>query len=672
MNLALARQGAGSDERQAQDATLDAGSFAPARLRELFLEANLERFALPVATLEAVRAARADVELVERTPGEPLLRRGDWVFGGAPSDEELLALLRDDDNGVYVVFGLGLGNTARALRALTGAPILIFEPDPQVLRAVLELGPSDLSQFDIVTSSHDLTQIWPTFFAGRRATTILHTPGYLAAHPDAAAHLRATLTQLVQRSSINDATHRVRARDWVSDVLANLELLSECPGFLALAGKYRGVPAFIVGAGPSLGKNGHHLLQAQKKGLVFAVNSSARALDKLGVEPQVLACMESIDVSHLLADVSFIDRVVRAFTLTMHPNTARTGRGPLLPLWEALQQVALPLKQLTGLDGVPVSGSVSTLAFALAYRLGCSPIVFVGQDLAYTDGRAYAAGTAYEASSVSVSEDGRELQMNWCDTLKRTHRIGGRSMHEREPLSETVAWGGAGKVLTSIGFSAVRAWLEGAAVELARETPRARLVNATEGGARIAGYEELGLEALLAELPERDLSAQDLLRAAREHGAPVPLQQLTSWAEQQARLVGRARHLARRIQRLAAVTLRGIKSGSGSVPARLARLDAAERELRQAVNDAPLLDAWSWPDVDDVLVERGSGSADAQESAEQALAFEMRFGAALDRSARSLEHELDALARRLQQAQRAAHDPTPPPDTEPRLGRNDQ
>jgi hypothetical protein len=365
------------------------------------------------------------------------------------------------------------------------------------------------------------------------------------------------------------------------------------------------------------------------------------------VEPQVLCCIESIDVSHLLEDVSFIDRVARAFSLSAHPRTLRTGKGPLLPVWEAIPQLAQPLNQLTGYPGVPISGSVSTLAFALAQRLGCSPIVFVGQDLAYSDGRAYAAGTPYENSRVAVSKDGRSIELDWCPTVKSTHRGAGRTIHDSEPLEEATAWGGEGKVMTTIGFSAVRTWLEGASVILGRELPDLRLVNATEGGARIAGFEEKALADLLQEFPDRNISAADLTELARAN-RPLPTQrQIADWGETQAKAVASARHSARRVCRLASTTLSAIRQGKGNVSTRLSRLDAAERELSRRVADAPLLDAWSWADVDRVMQERAAPDLDAQKSAEASLAFEERFGAVIDRSAHELETDLRQLSKRL-------------------------
>lgn len=642
------RQPDGIPERQCEDADSGARLLrAKVDLRAAFFSANLEHLKLAPLTLDAVQSASPRGEVHEPQAGQPVLRVGDHSLGGEISDAELRRSIGNDHDAVYFLYGVGLGHTARAMRAITAAPIVIFEPDPSVLRAVLELGPSDLCDFDIVCTTHDLIQIWTTVFAGRHSASLLHTPGYVAAYPDQAAHLRTTLGELVQRSRVNNQTHRLRARDWVADVLQNVELLSEHPGILALAGKYRGVPAFIVGAGPSLGKNGHHLLQASKKGLVFAANSSARALDKLGVEPQVLCCIESIDVSHLLRDVSFIDRVARAFSLSAHPQTLRTGKGPLLAVWEGISQIAQPLKQLTGYPGLPISGSVSTLAFALAQRLGCSPIVFVGQDLAYSDGRAYAVGTPYEDSRVSVSKDGRSIELDWCKTAKDTHLGAGRTIHQSEPLEETTAWGGEGKVTTTIGFSAVRTWLEGASIILGRELPDLRLVNATEGGARIAGFEEKALADLVQEFPDREISAADLTAQALAN-RPLPTPgQIADWCEAQANGVSSARHSARRIRRLASTTLTAIRQGGANLTSRLSRLDAAERELSRRVADAPLLDAWSWADVDRVMQEQTAPNADAQKAAEHSLAFEERFGSVIDRSARELETDLRQLSKRL-------------------------
>ena len=45
---------------------------------------------------------------------------------------------------------------------------------------------------------------------------------------------------------------------------------------------------------------------------------------------------------------------------------------------------------------LPAGATVAHLAYYLAEFLGCDPIIFVGQDLGFSDGLCYAPGTSYE------------------------------------------------------------------------------------------------------------------------------------------------------------------------------------------------------------------------------------------------------------------------------------
>jgi hypothetical protein len=427
-------------------------------------------------------------------------------------------------------------------------------------------------------------------------------------------------------------------------------LLREHPTFLALARQYCGVPAFIVGAGPSLGKNGRLLAEAAKKGIVIAVNSSARALDSYGVEPQVLACMESIDVSHLFEGVSYIDRVARAISLSGHPRSLRVGKGPLLPLFEGIHQLNGPLLSLLGFPGIPVSGSVSTLAFSLAERLGCSPIVFVGQDLAYTDGKAYAPGTPYEESRVRLAADGEHLEHDWCETLKGAHNHGENKMQEREPLRMVTAWGGEGKAFSTIGFGAVRHWLEAASRVLAQDRPETRLVNATEGGARIEGFEECSLSELLRTLPERNITAESLRKDAERAQPPLSTAQLVSWCGEQAGLARAVRQAAKRVRRLGEASQKAlVENNSAKISKGFEKLEIAELALRTAVARMPFVDAWSHAEVDRVVEASGSTESlrDDHDSARRAISLELSLAHVIEDCAGEVEDELNALGQRL-------------------------
>ncbi|HVU01475.1 MAG TPA: 6-hydroxymethylpterin diphosphokinase MptE-like protein [Polyangiaceae bacterium] len=622
---------------------MDGPAVAPRELLSRgFLDDNTALLGLSGATLDLVRSAAPSARVEHFQGGvQALLHRGRVL--GLPQN----GVPAGSADGVTVVFGLGLGDTVRTLRDAGTAPIVVYEPDASVLRSVLELGPTDLGGVDVVCTLHDLSQLWPALARGRAKATLVRTAGYSEAFPEEERLLIDAIEQLVQRVSVNANTYRVRSQEWIKYTLANLDVLTKWPSFGALAGKFPGVPMFIVGAGPSLARNASLLSVAAKKGIVIAVNTSAKALAAHGVEPQVVACIESIDVTDHLRDLPFIGRAVRAFSLASHPNAFRMSAGPVLPVYEGLPQLSIPLRDLTGTQGLAVCGSVSTLAFSLAQRLGASPIVLVGQDLAFTGGKAYAKGTAYEASSARVSEDGKEILLDWCENVRKTHDAGGTAMHDKEPLSPVTRWGGGGTELSGPMFSFVRAWFEDAAHVIARDLPELRLVNATEGGARIAGFEEVPLADVLEGMPDRNITPERIMASAG--AVPVSPERLVAWARAQASLTREVAHNASRVRKFAAHAGRAVRAAK---PTRVHRafdgLERAEQALRDSVARAPLVDAWACAEIDRSMGTSSpplgveSASSDALRSAYR----EEEVATIVEESAKALDGVLGEVARR--------------------------
>jgi hypothetical protein len=629
-------------------ATYGQGDPAPAfDLTPLFLEQNVEALGLSGRTLELVRSARAPAPVHILSDATPVVRCARGVVGMALDDREVdaVAARAEADGSVLVVFGLGLGHTVRRLRSRTARPIVVYEPDPTILRSHLEFGPSDLGGVPIVCALPDLERVWPSVAVAGTGAQVVGTPGYMEAFPAAQGELRSALTDVVQRMGTNGVARRVRGRSWVKDVCENVELLLRYPTFAGLKNAYEGVPAFIVGAGPSLDKNIGALGDAVKKGIVIATNSSASALAKRGIEPQVLACIESIDVSRFLRDLPFVDRVLRAFSLSASPQALRTGAGPLLPIYEALPAIGEPLRQLVGEPGLPVCASVSTAAVALALRMGCNPIVLVGHDLAFTGGAAYARGTPYEGSRAHVTDDGN-LRLSWTPSMIEVHRDAGSKVGERETLRELPAWGGLGTVASGMVFAGTRAWFAEGARSLKQARPHLRFINATEGGAHIPDWEELRLEAVLGQLPDTGLTSADLAARAAQT-PPLSADALIRWGKTQLGLVEQARRAAERLRRMALAGQRAVQSGrAGQLRKVYEQLAKREVELKEAVARSPMVDAWAHADVTREM-NHGKSEGDARSDALLAMRQEIAVAAAVERAAKELQEELTAMIERI-------------------------
>ncbi len=606
-----------------------------------FLKDNLSFGGLEPETCQQVLATATRGSLVRTTEGWPVVsldRLGDRFLLDGPLHYNVLERLGREADCVVIVFGLGAGNTVRALKAAGISVAAVFEPDPGVLRNFLEYGPNDLGSMPIVSHERELETIWPRVVGNRDNVHVTDTPGYARAFAPERASLTTKIADLLERNLVNEQTIRARGRVWVEDIIENAEHIARAPSAHHLQGAFPKVPAFIVGAGPSLNKNIELVRTASTKGIVFSVNSSGRALDQAGIKPHILAALESIDVSHLISNLSFIDEVVRLFSLTAHPNLFHTGTGPLLTLYELLPHIAGPFEAFFGRPGLPVCGSVSTACFSLAYRMGCDPIVLVGQDLAYTDGRCYADGTPYEQSRVSVN--GQTLRHDWCPTMVDTHHRGGNELLPGQKSTQTTAWGGKGTVHSAATFNHVRMWLERVAA-LLQQSGGPTLINSTEGGARIANFTEQSLAEVLECLPDVYISPSDIEEKARRGGPQMQLGDVINLLRANQR---GAESVATAARVLAAASHAADAAWDHSDPSvvsrRLRELQYAEAELKNVVGRFPWVDAWAWGDVDDAL--ESTQDITGIPEALKGVRVEGALGEAIMNSARMLAARLES------------------------------
>lgn len=607
-----------------------------------FFEHNLAGAAMGPETRDAVREAHNAGAVVLGEDGWPALcwQQPENVFLDTALPLGAIDEVKDGSGDKVILFGLGLGHTARALRA-SGVPVAaIFEPQPGIIRHFFEQGPSDLGPIPVITHLPEFTSTWSELAGNANRMRVFITPGYATAFARQRLDLKDQISDLLLRSVANEETLKLRGKTWVNDIVENARQLCGVPSAHYLAGAFEGVPAFIVGAGPSLAKNVQLLREAGKKGIVIAVNTSARALDKAGVVPQMLACLESLDVTPFMRDLSFIDDVVRVFGVTGHPNLFRTGHGPLLTLYEHLPQIARPLEGLFGKPGIPVCGSVSTAAFSLAQRMGCSPIVLVGQDLAFTGGRAYAPGTPFENSTIAVAADGKTLNHEWCENKHATHHDTGNNLVAAQDADFVDAYGGEGMVPSTTSFSQVRMWLERCAEVFARLEQPPELVNATEGGARVRGFVEKNLAEVLANLPERDITPTEIVAKASELGELFHVAQVSAFLKKQQEGAGRVAAAARQLSERSAAADADDASDMGRLNRMLGDVTAAEQELRLAVMGSPWVDAWAVENI-----ERAKATPEGDESGNDlrvSLRSEQRLGQAIESAAHELYERLES------------------------------
>lgn len=185
---------------------------------------------------------------------------------------------------------------------------------------------------------------------------------------------------------------------------------------------FKGIPAILCGAGPSLELGEDFLRKAQDKALLFAGGSAIAALSSkdipfhfgMALDPNREEYVRLKPAVFPDIPLLYIHRTLpEIFSLFSSPNGyVRSAMGQVVDLW--VEEKWGENGSLIGEDLSDEAMSVTTLLLSLIAHLGCDPIILCGVDLAYVSEKRYASGVGVEKgelfrSTAAAEEERFEL-----------------------------------------------------------------------------------------------------------------------------------------------------------------------------------------------------------------------------------------------------------------------
>lgn len=404
---------------------------------------------------QAESVAAAAARLVERTYPCKRLEDG-WVetyvptqfdgstqrlfTSGAPPKQEVenwadsLEIEQNHDHAV-ILLGMGLGYHPMAVlqRLPPNGVLAMVEPDALLfLTAFVHVDLSRLlsdrrlhlfvgQPMNKTIDSIGAELEWPRFLV--LSHQLAATPLLARTNPDYPTRFARAWRDSLQRETMYRRSRAVHGVEVVKNTIANSDSLMRFPGVNHLWGQFNETPTVLASPGPSLERRLDALKQMQGHALITCVNSAYPILRKHGITPQIVFTMDHhernarsfdepapSDETVLIADPRINPRIIRHF----EPNVFMTSWRTTLEQTGApapIGQVPTPersgnavskwLQTLTGDKGdVFGSGSVAVAGFHILARMGCRPILLMGQDLSLSSGKAYAAGAIFDDKSL--------------------------------------------------------------------------------------------------------------------------------------------------------------------------------------------------------------------------------------------------------------------------------
>lgn len=399
--------------------------------------------------------------------------------------ERLIDALPPVENPTFVVHGVGLGYALCELERRFAQPVvLLVENDLALMKAALCV--SDLSRMIaegrliILTAAHrdELHGRLSVCNADLLLGVQFVTPAY-SKRRGAAFHeaMRAALRDFITVSRMQMVTLLKTSRVTFQNVAWNLPSYLGSPGVGPLADAAKGYPAIVVAAGPSLARNVALLAELRSRAVIVAVQTVYKPLLALGIRPHFVTSLDFHEVSaEFFRDAGDGGDCILVAEPKATPAVLDGFPGPRAVLHHAfvdalLREAAPPRARLRP------GTTVAHLAFYLAEHLGCDPILFVGQDLAYSDGLFYMPGSPIEQIWQPELSRFQTVEMKQWDRIVRNRAIlrRARDLHGRDVYTDELLFTYAEQFQRDFAAS------------------RRRIIQASEGGLLLAGMEALSL-----------------------------------------------------------------------------------------------------------------------------------------------------------------------------------
>ena len=376
-------------------------------------------------------------------------------------------------NDIYIIIGLADGEHIREVirKCTTKRSILVIEYNEEIIKYT---STKNKKIFDgkIVISSSDI--VIKKIIAGIDSNIIENIKIIIYGNYDVVYRDEIRKTLEVIKDSVNDVvidrnTYKMFGEKWFYTFISNIKNSNFSNSLELYKNIHKNKPAIIVSAGPSLEKNIDEL-KKNSGAIIFSGGRTLRSLEEKNIDADYLCVIDSGKVSYELVEKRIsTTKVPLVYTGITNAEIVKEHNANKIIFGK--EKV---LSEIWGnsIPDIRGGGSVAHTMTEVAIYMGCNPIIFIGQDLAYTNDMGHSRIAYNEndnknrnVSDIELFEDYKSNSDIYIDSIN------------------------GGKVRTSLVLNSFKQTFE-RIIECNKEIT---FINSTEGGAIIEGTKNISL-----------------------------------------------------------------------------------------------------------------------------------------------------------------------------------
>lgn len=322
-------------------------------------------------------------------------------------EEELSRMFEgiDKDSETMLIFGLGAGHVFEYLKNNFTKinHLIIIEPSLQIFNKAMN--EFDLSeQFNyfpritlIVNKSVDYAEdVMKGILKETTQFQIVYHFNYKHLFNEYYDTLLSLLVKAIRNRQVTTTTTGLSTYNWLENSISNFTQTS-IP-IEKIASIFKNRPAIIVAAGPSLNKNIHLIKELKKYAFVIAVGSAIKILDTHKIVPHFRMALDGLPREQKILDGVNTGDAPIIFGSKLYKGILPAYNQKKIRFIEETDYVGNYLYKKRGIEHLKISvgPSVANFALSLLIQVGCTHIIFMGQDLCYSSQETHASGTNNE------------------------------------------------------------------------------------------------------------------------------------------------------------------------------------------------------------------------------------------------------------------------------------
>jgi hypothetical protein len=405
--------------------------------------------------------------------------------------EEWLEKSVDGNNKVEILFGCGMAHHIEALMdKYPEKKLLIIEPSVEL--------------FIYLISSRDMSKIFNKCWLLLEETFDIFLKNFLTLYWDARNkgifklqainvynivfdtiwnEFREKFKKQMNALFVDTATRKKLTELWLNNYTKNIKRINEASNADGFLGKFKGIPGILVSAGASLEGNVHLLNGVKDKCLMLSASSARLSMKQNKVSPHLFMTVDASDGETRIVENVENDNEYMIYSNQLTPKSLEIYDGKKIFINYNSDFYTTNFLGWAGIKSgyVMSAPSVANTCFDLLFRLGCNPIIFVGQDLAFTKNKQY-AGTIDYGLNMQEQEDGFK--------------------NAGYPLVKDI---NGNDVYTMPSFLAMKNCFEDQIKNAKLENPDLEVINCTEGGLGFDGVDNKNLEDVIRDFSDNNV-----------------------------------------------------------------------------------------------------------------------------------------------------------------------